>query len=100
MAMSALPSEPRLVVLAGNYREFLFWCRENECNPRDRNLIYASDPSRLRGLGPVRWISYGTAYLRRDYWEMREYLTYLERRYQCPEQKPDGTQSETPSLET
>jgi hypothetical protein len=100
MGTSAPPSEPRLVVLAGNYREFQFWCRENERNPRDRNLIYASEMHRLRGLGPIRWISYGTAYMRRDYWEMRQYLTYLERRYQCPEQKPDGTQSETPSLET
>lgn len=97
--MSA-PSEPRLVVLAGNFREFQFWCRENNRNPRDRNLIYASEMHRLRGLGPIRWVSYGTAYMRRDFLEMREYLTYMERRYQCPEQKPDGMQSGTPSLET
>jgi hypothetical protein len=98
--MSAPPSEPRLVVLAGNYREFQFWCYENERNPRDRNLIYASEWYRLRGLGPVRYITYGTWYMRRDAWEMKSYLEYLERRYQCPEQKRDGTQSVIPSPET
>jgi hypothetical protein len=70
------------VVLAGNYREFLFWCRENERNPRDRNLIYASEPQRIRGLGPIRFITYGTWYLRRDAWEMRGDLEHLEKRYQ------------------
>jgi hypothetical protein len=98
--MSAPPSEPRLVVLAGNYREFLFWCRENERNPRDRSLIYPSDWWRLRGLGPIRVIRYGTWYMRRDIARIEETIYILERRYQCPEQKPDGTQSETPSLET
>jgi hypothetical protein len=94
------PSEPRLVVLAGNFREFQFWCRENNRNPRDRNLIYASEMHRLQGLGKVRYITYGTWYLRRDAFEIHEYLIYLVRRQECLEQKPDGMQSETPSLET
>jgi hypothetical protein len=31
---------------------------------------------------------------------MYDYLKYLERREQCPEQKPDGTPSVIPSPET
>jgi hypothetical protein len=93
-------SEPRLVVLAGNFREFQFWCRENERNPRDRNLIYASEFHRLRGLGKVRYITYGTWYWRRDAWEIKNYLDYLVRREQCPEQRPGGTPLATPSPET
>uniref|UniRef100_A0AAU3IC52 Uncharacterized protein n=1 Tax=Streptomyces sp. NBC_01393 TaxID=2903851 RepID=A0AAU3IC52_9ACTN len=92
--------ERRLVVLAGNYREFTYWCHENGRNPRDRNLIYASEISRIRGLGPIRYITYGTWYMRRDSLEMHTYLIHLERRYPCPEQKPDGTPSATPSQET
>jgi hypothetical protein len=93
------PSEPRLVVLAGNYREFQFWCWDNDRNPRDPSLIYARDISRLRGIGMARFVTYGTWYMRRDHWEIHAYLTRLERRYQCHEQKPDGMQSETPSPE-
>jgi hypothetical protein len=71
------------VVLAGNYREFLFWCRENNRNPRDRNLIYASEMHRLRGLGPIRFITYGTWADRGPRaWEMYDYLEHLEKRYQ------------------
>jgi hypothetical protein len=82
MATSA-PSDPRLVVLAGNYREFLFWCRENNRNPRDRNLIYASEMHRLMGLGPIRLVTYGTWADRGPRaWEMYDYLKYLEERYQ------------------
>jgi hypothetical protein len=77
---TSVPSDRRLVVLAGNYREFIHWCYENERNPRDRNLIYASEMYRLRGLGPVRYITYGTWYMRRDAYEMADYLKYLEER--------------------
>lgn len=76
------PSDRLLVVLAGNYREFQFWCHENERNPRDRNLIYASEMHRLQGLGPIRFIRYGTWYMRRDADEILAYLKYREKREQ------------------
>jgi hypothetical protein len=89
------------VVLAGNYREFLFWCRENNRNPRDRNLIYARELHHIRGLGKIKFVTYGTWAQRGPRaWEMYDYLKYLERREQCPEQKPDGTPSVIPSPET
>jgi hypothetical protein len=80
---TSAPSEPRLVVLAGNYREFLFWCRENNRNPRDQNLIYASEMHRIRGLGHIRVLTYGTwADRGPQAWEMYDYLKHVEKRYQ------------------
>lgn len=65
MAMSE-PSEHLLVVLAGNYREFLFWCRENERNPSDRNLKYVDQAYKLQGMSGFDHIIYGTFWDRRD----------------------------------
>jgi hypothetical protein len=78
------------VVLAGNFREFKFWCMENNVNPRDRNVIYASEPHRIRGLGPIRYVLYGTWYSRRDAWEMLDYLKHLEKRYQNETSESQG----------
>jgi hypothetical protein len=73
------------VVLAGNFREFQFWCRENNRNPHDRNLIYASEMSRVRGLGAIRVVTYGTWVHRRDAFEMLDYLRRIKRRYAASE---------------
>jgi hypothetical protein len=75
---TSAPSEPRLVVLAGNYREFLFWCRENDRNPRDWNLTYVEQAYKLRGMHGFDYTIYGTFWDRRDsqdiYWAMRARL--------------------------
>lgn len=38
------------IVLAGNYAIFLNWCKENQINPRSRDVFYLDHISRLRGL--------------------------------------------------
>jgi hypothetical protein len=73
-------SDVKTVVLAGNYREFQFWCRENDRNPRDRNLVFATEPRHIRGLGKVHVVRYGTYYMNPRGPEMSVYLRYLEGR--------------------
>lgn len=49
------------VVLAGSLPQFRNWCRENEVNPRDQNVLYVTESHQLRGLGrPVEVVVYGT----------------------------------------
>lgn len=36
------PPQPRTIVVALNYRTFVCWCRENDRNPRARDLIFVS----------------------------------------------------------
>lgn len=38
-----------IVVLAGNYQNFSYWCRKHNVNPLDRNVTYINHPSQLRG---------------------------------------------------
>jgi hypothetical protein len=73
------------VVLAGNYREFLRWCQENEVNPRDRSVVYASDVSRVRGLGLIRVETYGAWHRRQDGYDIFFYLRAVEKRYATSE---------------
>jgi hypothetical protein len=40
----------RIAVLAGNYAEFLDWCKINRMNPNDSNVIYVSRYETLLGL--------------------------------------------------
>lgn len=48
-------------VLAGSLRQFKDWCRENEVDPRDQNVLYVGEARHLRGLGkPVQLVVYGT----------------------------------------
>jgi hypothetical protein len=73
------------VVLARNFREFHFWCQENEVSPRDPSVIYASEMSRILGLGNIRVVTYGTWFHRRDAYEMLIYLRTVESRYATSE---------------
>jgi hypothetical protein len=75
------PSDtPLVVVLAGNYREFEFWCREIKISPRDRSVLFASGMHRIQGLGKIRYFTYGSWYMRQDGSELLHYLRYLEGR--------------------
>jgi len=44
------------VVVAGNYRQFIQWCRDAKMNPRSPNVIYATDRiwERLHGVTEVK----------------------------------------------
>lgn len=59
-----------VLVIAGHYREFLEWCRENGKNPQNRREVrYISGVEDLRGWRrPSTLIFYGT-YLNRPDWE-------------------------------
>ena len=70
----------KVIVIAGNYREFCYWCSENHVARRDPNVIYASGPQRLRGLrGPLVVLRYGTYYERRDLSDIEGFISVIER---------------------
>lgn len=59
------------LVIAGNYKEFLQWCRENKENAMDPFIRYARHEDQLRGL-KVKEIKYcGT------YWKNPVIQSYL-----------------------
>lgn len=74
-------SDRRTVVLAGSYQQFRAWCLDNDRNPRDPSLIYASGMHRIRGLRDFDYVVYGTWYARRDALEIHSLLVcYQEMR--------------------
>ncbi len=46
------------IVIAGNYRQYLHYLRENELSPRDAR--YCCEVEQLRGLRKVEIVRYGT----------------------------------------
>lgn len=58
-------------VVAGDYRQFINWCRANGKHPMDRFIQYVTDVTKLKGLDPnvVEFELTGTWYERPD---MRE----------------------------
>lgn len=73
IAYTPTPLE-KLVVIAGNHRQFQNWAYENRVNPND--AIYVSDEYRLRGyrIKPFQVIRYGTYYERPDIGVIEEVL--------------------------
>jgi len=58
-------------VIAGNYREYLDWCREQGITPHDRGVFYAT-PLSLRGRGNLAVVRTGS-------WRGRDDLDEIER---------------------
>jgi hypothetical protein len=77
-----------IVVVAGNYQQFVAFCHDNGFNPRQRGLIYAGRPESLRGLGPVEVVYTGTAYERRDFAEIYDRLRIMDTREWEPDPAP------------
>lgn len=48
------------LVVAGNYSEFLFYCRENRVSPTSREVIYVDRSDKMRGHREYELIYYGT----------------------------------------
>lgn len=69
-----------LLVIAGDYRQFVYYCHEHGLNPR-RDARYVRDLQDVRGLGnEVRFTFYGTWSERwRNLQGALDYLEYLER---------------------
>lgn len=71
---------PTTVVVAGNYQQFLDWCRDNRRRPTERWLRYANEGgTNLFGLRKVHFIWAGTWYDRRDILQLVE----MENRYRA-----------------
>lgn len=65
------------VIIAGSYREFVFWCDQNGMSPKDhRNIMYVSEPEQLCGLQFKREqvIRTGTYFMRDDINEIEHEL--------------------------
>lgn len=67
----------RTVVLARDLAAFHDWCRETGHSPRDRSILFASGPSRLRGLGDAELVRYGDWWNRLDGRALREAVAAL-----------------------
>jgi hypothetical protein len=68
----------RTAVIAGNYQQFIYWCREQGISPHSRQVIYAS-PERLRGYSNLAIERVGTWYERDDIREIEEELRIVNR---------------------
>ena len=74
----APPTRVRVVV-AGNYPEFVSWCRGQGVSRLSREVVYAT-PERLRGLSDVEVCRTGSWYERDDLTEIVETLRFVNRR--------------------
>lgn len=69
-----------IYVIAGNYREFIYWCRDNHLRREDRRVHYVHDFSKLLGViieesKGDKVVLYGTYESRMDWPLMAEELT-------------------------
>jgi hypothetical protein len=64
----------RIYVLAGNYQEFLNYCREREISPNSPLIKYISDEHTLRGIQNPQVEYYGTYVYRRDFHDIKQMI--------------------------
>jgi hypothetical protein len=64
---------PVTAVVAGDYRQFCDWCREQGADPRSPEVLYAT-PTSLRGRRLVAVEYTGTWYQREDLREIEQEL--------------------------
>ena len=74
-----VPRKRIRVVVAGNYPEFVDWCRKQGVSPQSHEVVYAT-PERLRGLNDVDVCRTGSWYERDDLREIVETLRFVNRR--------------------
>lgn len=68
-----------ILVIAGDYRQYVFWCREHEINPNDMKRVrYVRDWNSICGRRGNPYVTYGTYYQRRDMVEIRQALKVIE----------------------
>jgi len=65
-------------VIAGNYRQYVDWFREQEISPRTGDAFYAT-PESLRGRNDVRTVRTGTWHERDDLREIEALLRTVNR---------------------
>lgn len=61
LAVAIIKGNPaeRILVIAPNLRHFEFWCRENEINPRARNVVAVTRSDHLRGYSRCWFVDLG-----------------------------------------
>ena len=68
-----------ILVIAGNYRQFVYWCREHEISPSDTKRVrYVSEPHVVLGRHGNPYVTVGTFYGRRDMSEIYRELRIIE----------------------
>ena len=73
-----MSSSERIVVLAGNLREFHAWCHATGHSPRERGVKYATGPHTLHALDRARVVRYGTWQERPDSQDLQKAANRLE----------------------
>jgi hypothetical protein len=80
-----------ILVIAGNYRQFVFWCREHNIDPRNtRKAVFLGENDsarRIQGRHGNPYIKIGTFYERRDLLEVNQHLHIIEA---VPLEETDG----------
>jgi hypothetical protein len=66
----------KIYVIAGNAKEFNFWCNENKVSPHSPLVSYVHDVNCLRGLRNPRIEVYGTYRARKDKEELDEVVRH------------------------
>lgn len=62
------------VVIAGNFRQFVEWCRANDRKPYGRDVRYAGSPASIVGMRGIEVVRTGTWSDRKDLEEIEALL--------------------------
>ncbi len=79
-------------VIAGNYHQFVSWCRDQGISPGRHDVLYAT-PERLRGRNDVEVLRVGTWYERDDLREIEDVLRFVNRFAELGRSVPVGQNS-------
>lgn len=60
------PVHPTIMILAGNYQQYIHWCKDMGVSPRSRMVRYVYDVSDLRGRRNMIFVHIGTFWTRHD----------------------------------
>jgi hypothetical protein len=63
LAVEVIKGNPaeRILVIAPSYRQFGYWCRENDINPRARNVVCVTNLRHIRGCANCWYVHLGVA---------------------------------------
>jgi len=76
------------LVVAGNYRQFVDWCKAQGFSPHSREVRYIDQPWKARGYHNAEVIKVGTYYQRKDIFELLEALDRTARRTDERKERP------------
>ena len=69
----------KTIVVARNWRDYTDWCRDNDRHPHDRDMVFASSSSRVRGYSaPVELVVTSGGAGRSDLAAIRREIAFIE----------------------